>query len=58
VIQVARAEVREAVGHLLGLAWVADLTIEDPPLEEVMRDLFSAPKSPAAEAPTSATDSA
>jgi ABC-2 type transport system ATP-binding protein len=48
VIQVAQPQLREAVGHLLGLAWVADLTIEDPPLEEVMRELFSASK-PAAE---------
>ncbi len=51
VIQVARADLREAVGHLLGQAWVADLTIEDPPLEEVMRELFSASKAaPAGEA--------
>ncbi len=51
MIQVARADLREAVGHLLGQAWVADLTIEDPPLEEVMRELFSASKTaPAAEA--------
>jgi ABC-2 type transport system ATP-binding protein len=49
VIQVPQADLREAVGHLLGLAWVTDLTIEDPPLEEVMRDLFSASKAAAAE---------
>jgi ABC-2 type transport system ATP-binding protein len=54
VIQIARADLREAVGHLLGLAWVSDLTIEDPPLEEVMRELFSAPKSEAPEAVSAA----
>ncbi len=50
VIQIARADLREAVGHLLGLPWVTDLTIEDPPLEEVMRELFSATKTADAEA--------
>jgi ABC-2 type transport system ATP-binding protein len=33
--------VRAAVGHLLDQASVADLTVEDPPLEEVMRELFA-----------------
>jgi ABC-2 type transport system ATP-binding protein len=41
VLQVPAEDVRAAVGHLLGNASVADLTIEDPPLEEVMRELFS-----------------
>ena len=36
----ARA-LRDAVSHLLGQSAVADLTIEDPPLEEVMRELFA-----------------
>jgi ABC-2 type transport system ATP-binding protein len=43
VLQVPAAEVRAAATHLLGLASVADLTIEDPPLEEVMRELFATP---------------
>ena len=29
------------MGHLLARAEVTDLTIEDPPLEEVMRELFA-----------------
>jgi viologen exporter family transport system ATP-binding protein len=41
VLQVKQAEVRDAVAHLLALASVTDLTIEDPPLEEVMRELFA-----------------
>jgi ABC-2 type transport system ATP-binding protein len=41
VLQVRADDVRAAVGHLLGLAAVADLTVEDPPLEEVMRELFA-----------------
>jgi ABC-2 type transport system ATP-binding protein len=58
VLQVARADLREAAFHLLGLAWVTDLTIEDPPLEEVMRELFSAPKSVAAEPAAREADAA
>ena len=54
VIQIARADLREAVGHLLGLSWVSDLTIEDPPLEEVMRELFAAPKAESASEAASA----
>jgi ABC-2 type transport system ATP-binding protein len=40
VLQVPAADVRAAVGHLLGHASIADLTVEDPPLEEVMRERF------------------
>lgn len=40
VIQVAAAEVSASVGRMLGALPVADLTVEDPPLEEVMRELF------------------
>ena len=40
VLQVSQPHLREAVGFLLGLDSVTDLTIEDPPLEEVMRELF------------------
>src|SRR5262249_38056623 len=43
-LQVAQAELRAAVSYLLGQASVQDLTVEDPPLEEIMRDLFSTPK--------------
>jgi len=41
VLQVKKSDLREAVSHLLTQTQVADLTIEDPPLEEVMRELFS-----------------
>lgn len=44
VLEVTQAHVREAMGHLLALPHVQDLTVEDPPLEEVMRDLFAHPK--------------
>jgi ABC-2 type transport system ATP-binding protein len=40
VLQVKAGALREAVGFLLGHANVSDLTVEDPPLEEVMRALF------------------
>jgi ABC-2 type transport system ATP-binding protein len=41
VVRVPQNEVREAVSHLLLDAKLHDLTIEDPPLEEVLRDLFA-----------------
>ena len=41
IVRVPQHEVREAVSHLLLDPSVHDLTIEDPPLEEVLRDLFS-----------------
>jgi ABC-2 type transport system ATP-binding protein len=41
VLRVAQRALRDAVSHLLGEGAVADLTIEDPPLEEVMRELFA-----------------
>jgi ABC-2 type transport system ATP-binding protein len=41
LLSVKQDALREAVGHLLGLPGVADLTVEDPPLEEVMRELFA-----------------
>jgi ABC-2 type transport system ATP-binding protein len=43
VLQVKQAALREVVGQLLAEASVTDLTIEDPPLEEVMRELFAHP---------------
>ncbi len=41
LLQVEQSHLREAVGFLLGLPSVSDLTVEDPPLEEVMRELFA-----------------
>ena len=40
VIQVAAGEVSAAVARMLSALPVADLTVEDPPLEEVMSELF------------------
>jgi ABC-2 type transport system ATP-binding protein len=40
VVQVAAGEVSGAVGRMLAALPVADLTVEDPPLEEVMSELF------------------
>ena len=45
---------RGAVGYLLDQASVADLTVEDPPLEEVMRELFAKTDEPVE--PTEPTD--
>jgi ABC-2 type transport system ATP-binding protein len=42
VLEVTQASLRDAVSHLVGQVSVTDLTIEDPPLEEVMRELFAA----------------
>lgn len=41
VLGISQPNVREAMGHLLATPGVHDLTVEDPPLEEVMRDLFN-----------------
>ena len=43
VLEIAQEHLREAVSHLLGRPEVTDLTVEDPPLEEVMRELFARP---------------
>jgi ABC-2 type transport system ATP-binding protein len=40
VVQVAEAALQGAIGHLLASASITDLSIEDPPLEVVMRALF------------------
>ncbi|MEJ7728528.1 MAG: ATP-binding cassette domain-containing protein [Polyangiaceae bacterium] len=42
VLRVPAERLREAVSHLVGVAGISDLTVEDPPLEEVMRELFAA----------------
>jgi ABC-2 type transport system ATP-binding protein len=41
VLQVAQSGVAVAVSRALAELQVADLTVEDPPLEEVMRELFA-----------------
>jgi ABC-2 type transport system ATP-binding protein len=46
-LRVPQAQVREVVGHLLGPLAVTDLDLADPPLEDVMRQLFvAAPAAP------------
>jgi ABC-2 type transport system ATP-binding protein len=41
VVQVKAEQVAGVVGALLAALPVADLTVEGPPLEEVMKELFS-----------------
>jgi ABC-2 type transport system ATP-binding protein len=41
VYQISQANLRDDVARLLAQLPVQDLTVEDPPLEEVMRDLFA-----------------
>jgi ABC-2 type transport system ATP-binding protein len=42
VLRVPAERLREAVSQLMGAEGISDLTVEDPPLEEVMRELFAA----------------
>ncbi len=51
VIQVAAGDVSGAVGRILAALPVADLTVEDPPLEEVMSELFRSSRQLAGSAP-------
>ncbi|MBX7114153.1 MAG: ATP-binding cassette domain-containing protein [Myxococcaceae bacterium] len=52
VFQLPQASVKDAVGKVLATLPVADLTVENPPLEEVMSELFS--RSRAAQKPVEA----
>jgi ABC-2 type transport system ATP-binding protein len=40
-VQVKADQVASVVGAMLAALPVADLTVEDPPLEEVMKELFN-----------------
>jgi ABC-2 type transport system ATP-binding protein len=40
VLQVADARLREVVSHLFATLAITDLSVEDPPLEDVMRTMF------------------
>lgn len=51
VIQVAAGDVSAAVGKILAALPVTDLTVEDPPLEEVMSELFRSSRGAGAPAP-------
>jgi ABC-2 type transport system ATP-binding protein len=44
-LKVAEGEIPAVVGHLLGTLRAADLAIEDPPLEEILRVMFGKTKS-------------
>ncbi|MSP63035.1 MAG: ATP-binding cassette domain-containing protein [Myxococcales bacterium] len=44
VIQVRQSDLKAALAMVLARFPVADLTVEDPPLEEVMRELFAGEK--------------
>ena len=51
-LRVAERDVAGVIGRLLGELKAADLAIEDPPLEDVLRAMFGEPKAPEApEAP-------
>lgn len=41
VIAVPQAELRERIAELLNTQKLTDFSVEDPPLEEIMRDLFA-----------------
>jgi ABC-2 type transport system ATP-binding protein len=43
-LRVSERELPGVVGHLLGTLRAVDLAIEDPPLEEILRDLFGRAK--------------
>ncbi|MGE0547245.1 MAG: ATP-binding cassette domain-containing protein [Kofleriaceae bacterium] len=49
-LKVAERELGAVVGHLLGALHAADLAIEDPPLEDVLREMFGRASSPKADA--------
>ena len=56
VLRVPQDRLRDLVSHALANLPVVDLSVEDPPVEEIMRELFrpgSAAESPAAEAEAS-----
>jgi ABC-2 type transport system ATP-binding protein len=50
VLQVAQADVSRVVARALASLPVADLNVSDPPLEEVMADVFGGSRPPAEEA--------
>jgi ABC-2 type transport system ATP-binding protein len=54
VLHVAQSALREAVADVLAALPAADLTVEDPPLEEVMRQLFAAGRERRDETPAKA----
>jgi ABC-2 type transport system ATP-binding protein len=55
-LHVPTSRVNELVREALSLLPVADLSVEDPPLEEVMRELFQASVAPAPPGPGAAAE--
>lgn len=56
VLKVKHADLRDVVSHALSVLSVEDLSVEDPPLEDVLRQLFASPAAPApADSETAAT---
>ena len=47
-VKISERDIPDAVSHLLGTLKAADLAIEDPPLEDVLRVMFGKHKGPAA----------
>ena len=39
-LKVTESDLPNVIGHLLGTLKVTDLAIEDPPLEDVLRQMF------------------
>jgi len=58
VLQVKADQVASVVGALLAALPVADLTVEDPPLEEVMKELFNRGRAEAGSPPVPARSAA
>jgi ABC-2 type transport system ATP-binding protein len=47
-VRISERDIPDAVSHLLGTLKAADLAIEDPPLEDVLRVMFGKNKQPGA----------
>ncbi len=46
VFQVSQETLRDRISQLIAELPVVDLTVEDPPLEDILRDLFASPANP------------
>jgi ABC-2 type transport system ATP-binding protein len=46
VFQVSQETLRDRISHLIAELPVVDLTVEDAPLEDILRDLFASPATP------------
>lgn len=57
VVDTGRVTVRGVLDHLLASAPIADISVVDPPLEQVIAEIYEAPRRPA-DAPRPAVDAA